>query len=726
MRARCVVVCRVMAILLFFLSVPLPPIEATIQQPEKKRPVTIADGIEMTRLAYPNYVSGVSSKGVAVEFSPNGEQFALILQKGVLKDGVNEFVLLRFRTSEVFRSAKPDVLARFYSSSNRDGISHLRWLADSETVVFLGERRGEVSQIYTLNVRTRRLRQLTAHNTAVTSYDITPNGRTLLFVADAPENKAKISHSDEVLIDGQWLPDLLMEKYPLTPGEEVFLQTSGHAATRIPVGKQYYLQIWSRLSLSPDGQYAVIGVSPREIPMSWSAYQDSYLQTFLAHAQFKGSTHSSSVALVYNRKSTLIAPVVNAPASGYNGDISVRWAADGKSFFLRTYLPPEMWDAVEKEAGKTQASRVEVRLPRLEVTRVAEPARPTEARPNAMLDVAVEEDINSPPKIFVVDPHTKQKALLLDLNPNFRDLDFGRVEILDLKVSNGLTVKCGLYLPPGYSPGTRYPLVIQTHGFDPERFSMDGLNEWSSGYAARPLAAKGIIVLQTFGFKDQNDALNHNADKTFGISREQAERNLNRMVYEKAIDYLDERGLINRNLVGLVGFSRTVCFVAYTLTHSDYHFAAASLVDGIDCGYFQEIAYPQDAWDFDRINGGALPFGDGLKLWLRESPSFLLHKVETPVSLLALNPASVLGQWEWYAGLALQQKPVEFALIPDPGDGPNHLLTKPWERIIAERRLVDWFCFWLKGEEDKEPKKVPQYARWRGMRETQTKHGPRS
>jgi dipeptidyl aminopeptidase/acylaminoacyl peptidase len=725
MRARCVVVCRLLAILLLVLRLQAP-IQAAIEQPEKKRPVTIADGIEMTRLAYPNYVSGVSSKGIAAEFSPNGEQFALILRKGILKDSVNEFVLLRFRTSEVFRSPKPDVLARFYSSSNRDGISHLRWLADSETVVFLGERRGEVSQIYTLNIRTRSLRQLTHHDTAVTSYDITPNGRTLLFLADPRENKAKISHSDEVLIDGQWLPDLLTEKYQVKPGEGVFLQTSGHAATRISVGPQYYLQIWSGLSLSPGGQYAVIGASPREVPMSWSAYQDSYLQTFLSHAQFKGSAHSSSIALVYDRKSTLIAPAVNAPASGYNGDISVRWAADGKSFFLRTYLPPEMWDAIEEEAGKTQASRVEVKLPSREVTRVAEPAWPKETPPKTMLDVTVEEDVNSPPKIFVVDPHTKQRAFLLDLNPNFQDLDFGHVEIVDLKVSDQLTVKCGLYLPPGYSPDTRYPLVIQTHGFEPERFSMDGLNEWSSGYAARPLAAKGVIVLQTFSFKDQNDALQYNSGKTFGVSREQGERNLNRMVYEKAIDYLDEHGFINRNLVGIIGFSRTVCFVAYTLTHSDYHFAAASLVDGIDCGYFEEIAYPQDAWDFDRINGGALPFGYGLKLWLTESPGFLLHKVETPVSLLSLNPANVLAQWEWYAGLALQQKPVEFALIPDPGDGANHLLTKPWERMIAERRLVDWFCFWLKGEEDREKQKVPQYGRWREMREEQMKRRPQS
>jgi hypothetical protein len=29
---------------------------------------------------------------------------------------------------------------------------------------------------------------------------------------------------------------------------------------------------------------------------------------------------------------------------------------------------------------------------------------------------------------------------------------------------------------------------------------------------------------------------------------------------------------------------------------------------------------------------------------------------------------------------------------------------------------VDWFCFWLKGEEDPDPAKASQYARWRELR----------
>jgi hypothetical protein len=37
---------------------------------------------------------------------------------------------------------------------------------------------------------------------------------------------------------------------------------------------------------------------------------------------------------------------------------------------------------------------------------------------------------------------------------------------------------------------------------------------------------------------------------------------------------------------------------------------------------------------------------------------------------------------------------------------------------------VDWFCFWLKNEEDPIPAKAEQYARWRALRELQQEKKP--
>jgi len=39
--------------------------------------------------------------------------------------------------------------------------------------------------------------------------------------------------------------------------------------------------------------------------------------------------------------------------------------------------------------------------------------------------------------------------------------------------------------------------------------------------------------------------------------------------------------------------------------------------------------------------------------------------------------------------------------------------------MVSQQGNVDWFCFWLKGEEDPDPTKAEQYKRWRELRSPQ-------
>jgi hypothetical protein len=49
----------------------------------------------------------------------------------------------------------------------------------------------------------------------------------------------------------------------------------------------------------------------------------------------------------------------------------------------------------------------------------------------------------------------------------------------------------------------------------------------------------------------------------------------------------------------------------------------------------------------------------------------------------------------------------------------EHELRRPWNRRISLQGNVDWFCFWLKAEEDSDLGKALQYARWRELRKLQ-------
>jgi len=112
---------------------------------------------------------------------------------------------------------------------------------------------------------------------------------------------------------------------------------------------------------------------------------------------------------------------------------------------------------------------------------------------------------------------------------------------------------------------------------------------------------------------------------------------------------------------------------------------------------------------------GAPPFGNGLSFWLRNSPGFLLDKVQTPLQIQALSPNSILGEWQWFEGLKRLGKPVDMLYLPT----GIHILVRPWDRMASQQGTVDWFCFWLKGEEDPDPTKADEYARWRELRKLQ-------
>jgi poly(3-hydroxybutyrate) depolymerase len=686
----------------------------------QKRAITFSDTITMTRLSGSEGIpAGSIPEGFAL-FSPDRHQFLLILRRGNLERDTNDFSMLLYKTEQIFKSPERNVIVQMSSSTNRNAIRHVRWLADNDTIVFLGENPGETSQVYEFHVQTQRLDKLTSHPTSVTSYDITEDGLSLVYEADPPSGAtgADFDHK-AMVVRGQGLFDLLMGRYGLDQGQQVFVQRWGHAPIDVPsVGEAYSVE---SAQVSPNGRFVLLEAAVRSVPAKWRAYQDKRLQEYFARVPLTGTLFYLSPRLyfVFDSLTAMLKPLVDAPSTLFTpGAPSVRWKLDSSSIFLQSYLPLDTSDSTERTDRENHYFKIEVRLPDLNVRKLSDDEWPEyrKTEKETGLQVVLEQTVNAPPRIYASDQQTKQRILLIDLNPKFKELDLGRVDVIEWK-ANGIPLIGGLYLPPDWTPNRKYPLVIQTHGFDRDEFSMDGLPEWGSAYAARLLAAKGIIVLQAFAFKNRDGDDHYNDDRRFGSTKEMAGRNINVSAIEGVINYLDNRRLIDRDRVGIVGFSRTVMVVTYLLTHSKHHFAAASLVDGVDGGYYQEIIYPHIAWDIQEIYGGATPFGEGLKTWLKDSPSFSLGNVSTPVRLFALNTGGILEQWEWYAGLALQKKPVDFTFILDEGSGNNHLLFKPWERRIAQQELVDWFCFWLKGEEDPLPAKSAQYARWRELRQ---------
>jgi hypothetical protein len=192
---------------------------------------------------------------------------------------------------------------------------------------------------------------------------------------------------------------------------------------------------------------------------------------------------------------------------------------------------------------------------------------------------------------------------------------------------------------------------------------------------------------------------------------------------DAALDELDRRKLIDRNRIGLTGFSRTAYHVLYALIHSRYHIAAAVVADGVNFGYAGCLFYMSETAGSvcENMNGGGTPYGDSLAGWGKAAPTFNLDKIETPVLLQAIT--APLGEWEILAGLRWLKKPVDLLNFYPEGD---HVLVRPWQRMNSQQAVVDWYSFWLKGEEDPDSAKAEQYVRWKKMRGQKLKTAQRA
>jgi dipeptidyl aminopeptidase/acylaminoacyl peptidase len=325
------------------------------------------------------------------------------------------------------------------------------------------------------------------------------------------------------------------------------------------------------------------------------------------------------------------------------------------------------------------------------------PTANVEPQREARLSVSIRQGLDEPPVLWATDHESGINKKLWNPNPQFDTTGMGQTSIYRWKDSSGYEWEAGLVKPYGYTPGRRYPLVVQTHGFSPHEFLVDG--SYTTGFAAQPLAAAGIMVLQMEDRSDRHQK---------GIAQEAS---LFAQGCAAGIQQLEADGLIDPTRVGIIGFSRTSWYVETTLVNYPKLFKAATIIDGVDQGYMNYILFCAGMGSCktepELANGGA-PFGRALNNWLVSSPSFRLDRVQVPVRIEAINWYSILEEWEIYSSLFQQGKPVDFVYTPD----GQHILQQPKQRYESQEGNVDWFRFWLQGFQDASPLGREEYRRW--------------
>jgi dipeptidyl aminopeptidase/acylaminoacyl peptidase len=711
------------------------------------QPFTVADSIAMTHFEVP--AEGAPSDA---PISPAGTKFFVVTERGILEKNLREYTLLVYNLNGP--AGKPLVVAHFDSSSNRPGISQAEWL-DNGHIALLGEVAGGTPQLYIVDCETGRQRQLTKTRQGVLSYALSTDQKKLVYYElwgrEQPDDKYREEHGfavgDELLADlvnGGWrrhelvcqlhIKDLLTGKVRVLPRQ--------NASRRTPA-------IW----LSPNGRYAITEQVPDSVPVSWTSYEDPFVKRY-AQEWLANKSHRVELAetMLVDTVTGSIRQLIDAPSSVGRALTSVVWSSDSRSAIVASTLlplntddeaelakrrahsviaaidvangavqriidmPTDAWLEVERgsgrnsfliagwkeDAGGSFLSGIATRSFHREATGWVEDK--TQSRRPELAEITIRQALDHWPVLVRVDRATQRETLILDPNPQFQHFRFGRREVINWTGKLGEPLTGGLVYPVDYLHGTRYPLVIQTHGFSAHEFLLDG--PFTTAMAAEELANKGIAVLQL----PQSDLEEANVCHRGPATQSQL---------ESAVDYLDSIGLIDRNRVGLVGFSITGFNVRHALVNSTYHFAAATSAEGNDWGYWTYVVGGNwGAWmsQAECAYGGP-PWNNNWDPWLKNSISFHYDSIKTPLRLESdsNDVAEVLNEWENFIALKRLHKPVELVYVSH-GDHP---VVKPWDRLTSQQGNVDWMVFWLKGEEDPDPSKAEQYAKWHVLKKLQ-------
>jgi hypothetical protein len=734
-----------------------------VRSGQVKKAFTVADDIGLTSLVSED-----------LYFSPDRSYFAIVARRGRL-DINNVEESLRFYSSRQVKEflkhpegAAPPLPVWVITKTDSTGFDGLRWLADSSAVIFMEHLAEGKQRLVFADPRKKMIEPLTPALVGIKTFDVRDRQNYVYSVKDPGPVEEMHEESKAAAFDatGRSLDSLL---FPDNPAIEALSSNRSHLWAVVR-GRRFEVMHdgaaivhTEGLALSPDTTSVATTLPVAEIPPSWETlYQPPYPSATGVHSGKQNMELGLFSVRRYVRISLqtgAIEVLTDSPlpwqANWGDSGYYPNWSKDGKEILLSAAFPVSKssapvrpcvevvslpsataqcvltWQQIRKDLegvwvrdaqfadgdpgrivvkfivirdGKRSVEKTEYRRGEDGTWKAWGPA--PERNPDEGLKVTVKQGFNDPP--VLVASNDKVSRVIWDPNPQLKNLDMGQASVYTWKDQEGKELRALLFKPSDYKPGRRYPLVIQTHGFSETEFLPSG--GLTTGFAARELAGAGIAVLQVRAVGSCGDGAPN-------------EGPCNAAGFETVARQLVSEGLADPDNIGLSGFSATVYHVVQALTtRSSIHYRASLITDGIMASYLQYMHKVDEggngfAEEYD-AQIGAVPFGEGLQLWLKRSPTFNLDKVDTPLMVVAEGRNGLLFMWEPYAGLRYLHKPVDLLLL----NTVEHEVSNPAVRMASQGLSVDWFRFWLQGHEDPDPAKAEQYKRWRGLRELQAEN----
>jgi len=299
-----------------------------------------------------------------------------------------------------------------------------------------------------------------------------------------------------------------------------------------------------------------------------------------------------------------------------------------------------------------------------------------------------------PPRLERIDLDSGRRQALFDPNVAIRGRVAPRVEQLEWRLADGRLATGTLLLPP--RPTAAPAPLFLTYYYCPG-FLRGGTGD---PFPLTALVDAGFIVVcaNVVPFEEWGDGADRYRAALASV--------------EALVDVLDRRGLIDRALIGMGGFSAGSEATMWIAMNSRLLAAAA-----IASPQYEPSAYwmsgvrgrdhPRVMREF--MQAGA-PDTDPDR-WRTIAPALNTERISAPL-LMQLPEQEMRAAMELYARLSNTTTPVEMYAFPDEA----HVKFQPRHRFAIYRRHLDWFRYWLQGRVDPDPARADQYRRWDELR----------
>lgn len=329
--------------------------------------------------------------------------------------------------------------------------------------------------------------------------------------------------------------------------------------------------------------------------------------------------------------------------------------------------------------------------------------------------VCVRQSVSRAPELVVVDVQRDTIRTLVRPSERHSVLDPLLVKSFEQVNADGTVTTGFIYYPRFYRETQSYPAIFVTHGWDVANRFVDQDLQWD--FPVQVWAERGYVVVcvnEPSMSKSERDQamLQWSLKEGDSASVESVQRWVYDSVvqsFEQVAERLIARGLIQRDRIGIVGYSRGSQIVNIAMTRSKLFRAASSGEGGYaePAGYFANNNYARGY----RVLYGGSPYEEAATYnYRRWSPTFRAAHAAGPI----LQQVGMLWepQVEFFMSLRDAGVPTELFIFP----GETHQFHDPRNRLRAMEQNLDWFDFWLLGKESDDPRKSEQYQRWRKLR----------